>query len=83
MTLCENLNIAGRLYLAISFSYILNSGRRGRDRIVVQLPVQSAYITTEVASSNRVHCEVYSIQHYVIKFVSDLRQVGGFLRVFH
>jgi len=22
--------------------------------------------------------EVYSIQHYVIKFVSDLRQVGGF-----
>jgi hypothetical protein len=22
-----------------------------------------------------------SIQHYVIKFVSDLRQVGGFLRV--
>ena len=25
--------------------------------------------------------EVYLIQHYVIKFVSDLRQVGGFLRV--
>jgi hypothetical protein len=24
---------------------------------------------------------VYSIQQYVIKFVSDLRQVGGFLRV--
>jgi hypothetical protein len=24
---------------------------------------------------------VYTIQHYVIKFVSDLRQVGGFLRV--
>jgi hypothetical protein len=24
--------------------------------------------------------EVYSIQHYMIKFVSDLRQVGGFLR---
>ena len=23
---------------------------------------------------------MYSIQHYVIKFVSDLRQVGGFLR---
>jgi hypothetical protein len=22
--------------------------------------------------------EVYSIQHYVIKFVSDLRQIGGF-----
>ena len=26
-------------------------------------------------------CEVYSIQHYVIKFVSDLRQVCGLLRV--
>jgi len=24
--------------------------------------------------------EVYSMQHYVIKFVSDLRRVGGFLR---
>jgi len=23
--------------------------------------------------------EMYSIQHYVIEFVSDLRQVGGFL----
>jgi hypothetical protein len=23
----------------------------------------------------------YSIQHYVIKFVSDLRQVSGFLRI--
>ena len=24
------------------------------------------------------HDETYSIQHYVIKFISDLRQVGGF-----
>ena len=24
-------------------------------------------------------CKVYSIQHYVIKFIGDLRQVGGFL----
>jgi hypothetical protein len=32
-------------------------------------------------SLNPVRGEVYSIQHYVIKFVSDLRQVGGFLRV--
>jgi len=30
--------------------------------------------------SNLVHGEVYSIQHYVIKFVSYLRQVGGFPR---
>jgi hypothetical protein len=36
---------------------------------------------TKVVSSNPVHGEVYSMQPYVIKFVSDLRQVGGFLRV--
>jgi CBS domain containing-hemolysin-like protein len=29
-------------------------------------------ITTDVVSSNPVHGEVYSIQHYIIKFVSDL-----------
>ena len=40
--------------------------------------MQSVPITTEVVSSNTVHSEVYSIQHYVIKFVSDLRQAGGF-----
>ena len=45
----------------------------------LQLPVQSVPINTKVVSSNPVHGEVYSIQHYVIKFVSDLRQVGGFL----
>ena len=43
--------------------------------------VQSVPITTKVVSSNPAHAEDYSIQHYVIKFVSDLRQVGGFLRV--
>ena len=32
-------------------------------------------------SSNPVNGQVYSIQPYVIKFVIDLRQVGGFLRV--
>ena len=46
----------------------------------LQLPVQSKPITTNVVSSNPVHGEVYSIQHYVIKFASDLCQVGGFLR---
>jgi len=38
-------------------------------------------ITTKLVRSNHVHSEIYSIQHYVIKFVSDLRQVSGFLRV--
>ena len=30
-------------------------------------------------SSNPAHGKVYSIQHYVIKFVSEMRQVSGFL----
>jgi len=38
-------------------------------------------ITTNVVSLNHVHGEMYSIQHYMIKFVSDLQQDGGFLRV--
>ena len=42
----------------------------------LQLPVQSVPITTEVASSNSAYSEVYSIQQYVIIFVSDLRQFG-------
>jgi len=47
----------------------------------LQLPVQSMSITTKHVSSNPVHGRVYLIQHYVIKFVSDLRQVGGFLQL--
>jgi hypothetical protein len=35
-------------------------------------------ITIEVVSESR-SGEVYLLQHYVIKFVSDLRLVGGFL----
>jgi hypothetical protein len=47
----------------------------------LQLPVPSVPILTKVVRSNPVHGEVYSIQHYVIMFISDLRQVGGCLRV--
>jgi hypothetical protein len=35
-------------------------------------------ITTKVVSLNSAHGEVYSIQYYVIKFVSDLKHVSGF-----
>ena len=41
--------------------------------------MQSVSITTKVVNSNPAHGEVYSIQHYVIKFVCDLRKDGGFL----
>ena len=44
--------------------------------VVVQLPMQSVPITTKVVSTNSAQP-----QHYVIKFVSYLRHVNGFLRV--
>ena len=55
----------------------------GRDCILLnlQLPVQSMHITIKVVSLNPAHGSGYSIQHYVIKFVNDLWQVGGYLRV--
>ena len=43
-----------------------------------QLSMQLIPITAEVASLIPAHGEVYSIQHYMIKVVSDLWQVGGF-----
>ena len=51
-------------------------GHHGHDHIVVGLlPMQSVPITTNVVSSNPTQAD------YVIKFVSDLRQVSGFLKV--
>ena len=55
--------------------------RRDRDHMVAS---QIIYLCNQCLSpqklwsSNPVNGEVYPIQHYVIKFVSDLRQVGGF-----
>ena len=55
--------------------------RRGRDRMVV------GFTTTYAISAYHQWCYEFKsrsgrgIQHYVIKFVSDLRQVGGFLWV--
>jgi hypothetical protein len=53
---------------------VKNLGLRGHDRMLVGLTtvcVQSVPITTKVVGSNPTHGEVYSIQHYVIKIVSD------------
>ena len=47
----------------------------------LQLPMQSIPITSKVVRSNPGHGKVYSIHYYVIKFVSDLRYVSGFLQV--
>jgi hypothetical protein len=73
------LYLTHTFYIFINFK---NRGRHGRDRIVVndlQLPLQSVRTTANVVSLNPVHDEMYSIQHDVIKFVSDFWQIGGFL----
>jgi hypothetical protein len=38
----------------------------------LQLSIQSLSITTKVVISNPFHGEVYLMQHYMIKFASDL-----------
>ena len=47
----------------------------------LQLPMQSVPITTKVVSSNPAHGEMYSIQHYVVTFVSGLRKDVDFHQV--
>ena len=61
---------AAKFYLA--YYYISARDRLDRDHLQsdLQLPVQSVPITTKLVSSNPVHGEVYSIEHYVIKFVT-------------
>jgi hypothetical protein len=61
-------------------------GRRGRDRMVVGFTIIyaiGAYHHYNDVSSNLARGGVYSIQHFVVKVVSDLRQVGGFLQDHH
>ena len=50
-------------------------------KVALNTKNQSINQTTNVGSSNPANCKVYLIQHYVIKFVSDLRLVSSFLRV--
>jgi len=46
--------------------------------VIITTTVQSEHIATNFVSSNPANSEVDSIQHYVIKYVNHLRQVGGF-----
>ena len=65
------------------FQNIMASLRRGRDRMVVGFTTIYAISANHHSSCEfeSLSDEVYSIQHFVIKFVSDFQQVGGFLRV--
>jgi hypothetical protein len=88
LTLFDNWTMPGillpRYQFGVAKIYLLLGGRRGGDRMIVLFTTAYAIvpITTKAVSFNSAHSEVYSIPHYVIKFVSDLRQVCGFLRVF-
>jgi hypothetical protein len=55
-------------------------GHFDRDNIVVRFTTTCAFLPI---TTNVVHGEVYSIQHYVIKFVSNLRHVAGFLHQYN
>jgi hypothetical protein len=63
--------------ILVAFKYFVQS-----DWLIIvqnlELPY-NAKLKTQVVSSNPAHGEVYSLEHYVIKFVSDLRQISGFL----
>ena len=63
-------------------NHIICRGHCGHDCMVFEFTPNTAIvlITTKVLSLNPVHGKLYAIQHYMIKFVSDLRQFGGFLR---
>ena len=61
-------------------------GCLGYDHMVVgfritYLYMQSVHITSNLVSSNPSHGEVDTMQQYLIKFVSDLQLVSGFLLV--
>ena len=68
-----NLNYLCNPYLSLLMLWV-------RIPLMAELPVQSVPITTNVVGSNPAHGRVYTIQHYVINFVSDLWQACGFLR---
>jgi hypothetical protein len=75
-------NVTGHARIYYMYTPLQNRGSHGHNGMVVGFTtVQSVPITTKVVSCNTSHGEVYSIQFYESMFVSDLWQVGGFLRV--
>jgi hypothetical protein len=71
---CNASNRIKQKYYNMTMHYIDNMIRKQANKCLYQsVSVQSVPITTKVVSSNLVQGEVYSIQHYVITFVSDLR----------
>ena len=60
-------------YTVVLVLLIVSMGLRGGDGMVIGItPMQSVPINTKVVSLNPAHGEVYSMQHFVIKFVSGV-----------
>jgi hypothetical protein len=70
VTITRPREMLGWLYLLL-----FSGGCRGRVRMVV------GFTTTYAINAYHHEWSGRGVQHYVIKFVSDLRQVGGFPRV--
>ena len=77
-SLIKDYQVHIRFALRAQIYYILRD-HRGRDRIVV------GFTTTYATNAYHQRCEfesrsneMYLLQHYLIKLVSDLRQVGWF-----
>ena len=73
----------GYVLCIINYCFQDNSGdRHDRGRMIVGFTSTYAISAYHHKRYEFESCsgDVYSIQHYVIKFVNDLRQVGGFLR---
>ena len=61
---------------------VASNSERAKHKLHTRRSTNSILDETQTPYSTKyVHCEVYSIQHYVIKFVNDLRQIGGFLQI--
>ena len=70
----SHINYHSDLYIILHFSVNVQDLCFFR----IRSSLQSVLIITEVVSYNPAHGDVYSIQHYVIKFVSDFLQVLRF-----
>jgi hypothetical protein len=68
------------LDLWLTLSCLMRSGRRDRDRMVVGCNTTYAKGLSPLMLRARILLR-RGVQHCVIKFFSDMRQVGGFLRV--
>ena len=74
----KNDNMKSNIFIHINLNSFVIRDCRGGDRMVVGFTTNCT-ISDYSRELEPGHGEVYLIQHYVIKFVSDLRQVGDFL----